>query len=883
MNIAAATIDRLLRRSGLKPEEFGRTALMFLYLLFVLLAYYILKPVSRALFLTRFDASQLPFLYLAMALSGGLLAYHYVRIAVRWSLVAAVNAAIALIALSLLAIWQLLRLDQAWLYYLFNIWVSLFSLVLVSQGWLIASHLFDPRAAKRVYSLLAAGAVLGAALGGSFTALVVRAVGTANLLPVSALFVLLAWACFQRILRLPGVSIGQAPAAEDSPRDFTLGVVANDVSRHRHLQVIIALLFVTYIVDTLVEFQFSSMARASFRGDSLTAFLGGFYGLYLNLVTFFLQVVLTSLVVSRFGVGGTLLVMPAGIGAAMAYMTLSPGIWAAGIARLIEASTRYSFNRTGMELLYMPLPADLRDRTKAFVDIFVDRAARGIGALLLLGLAALGLQNMRAVSLLTLLACAAWTALALYARRQYIDTVRLRLASRRLDLESMRIPYQDQSLVRRLEELARQGEGRQSVYALRLLQEIPSYPLEPLALRLVSGAAPEVRSWLYEAALHRGWTTLLRDARRELDLPPSSALAPAAAYYRALAPDGPAVLDRLLDHPDPAAVEAALRAGAVLPLPRIRTLAASSTPASRSLAALALSSQPAEALLTLPVLAMDPVPAVRRAAAEALRQIGPSAVPPLDSLLADSGAPLPHRRRAARLLGSIPAQEASDALLARLDETDLDVLAAILRALEKQRGASPGLHYAHEPVRRVVSRTARGYLGIRVTLDRLHGLDGGPGTRLLIRTLESRLDRVVQALFSLLGLRYPPGDIQAAFRAVRRGTPAELANAAEFLDNILDHDLKRLVLPLLDEDRPPDQVGRELFGLQLDGPASALLAILQEGDPWLTVLAMAAAAELNLRSLTPAIRAAAGRAGATASLVAAHALARLDSPGEVHS
>lgn len=888
MNFAAATIDRLIRRLGLRRDELGRTALMFLYLLFVLLAYYILKPVSRALFLTRFDASQLPFLYLAMAASGGILAYHYVRIAVRWSLTAAVNAATALIVVTLLAIWQLLRLDQAWLYYVFNIWVSLFSLVLVSQGWLVASHVFDPRSAKRVYSLLAAGAVLGAAIGGSFTALVVRTVGTANLVPASALFVLLAWGCFHQLLRQPGVSLGGARAAGEEPRDFSLRDVSRDVTRHRHLQVIIALLMVTYVVDTLVEYQFSFMARAAYRGDSLTAFLGGFYGLYLNLATFVLQVFLTSLVVNRFGVGGTLLVMPAGIGAAMAAMVVTPGIWAAGIARLIEASTRYSFNRTGMELLYMPLPADLRDRTKAFVDIFVDRMARGLGAILILTLAALGAGSLRAVSFLTLVACAVWTALAIYARRQYIDTVRHRLAARRLDLESMRIPYQDQTLMRRLEELAAHGEGRQSLYALRLLDEVPGYPLEPLAVRLNGGAFPEVRAWLYETALRRGWRSLLAEARRELDLPPTAALAPAAAYYGTLAHDGAPVLTRLLEHPDPAVVEAALRAGESLPpeagvrlpLPRIRALAASDDPAARRLAALALPAYPGEALHSLPGLAMDLVPAVRRAAAAALRSMGARAVPALAAFLDNPSAPLIHRRRAARLLGSIPAQAAGDALLARLDEADLEVASAIMHALEKQRGADPTLQYSHEPIRHQVARAARMYLEVRVTLSCLRGASGGPATGLLLRTLESRLDRIIQRLFALLGLRYPPHDIQAAFRAVRRGTPAELANAAEFLDNILDHDLKRFVLPLLDEDRPPEQIGRELFGLEFHGPVHALRAILDDGDPWLVVCAMSSAAELGLRALVPQILAASVRSAAAAE-VAARALDRLAPEQEI--
>jgi ATP:ADP antiporter, AAA family len=282
MNITAGSMGWLIRRLGLRREELGRTALMFLYLLFVLLAYYILKPVSRALFLTRFDASQLPFLYLAMAVSGGVLAYHYVRIAVRWSLGAAgecgdgdhrhaardLAVAAAGSGLAVLRVQHLGEPVQPGA---------------GEPGVAGGKPCLRRAAAKRVYSLLAAGAVLGAALGGSFTALVVRAVGTANLVPVSALFVLLAYGCYRLLAAAAWRLLGEVRAAEEKPVEFTVGGVARDVGRNRHLQVIIALLMVTYVVDTLVEYQFSSMARAAYQGDRLTAFLGGFYGLYLNL------------------------------------------------------------------------------------------------------------------------------------------------------------------------------------------------------------------------------------------------------------------------------------------------------------------------------------------------------------------------------------------------------------------------------------------------------------------------------------------------------------------------------------------------------------------------------------------------------------------------
>jgi ATP/ADP translocase len=70
----------------IRPGELGRTVPMFFYLLFVLFAYYILKPVSRAMFLNKFEIDKLPWLYILIAVFGGILAYFYSKLAAKTSL-----------------------------------------------------------------------------------------------------------------------------------------------------------------------------------------------------------------------------------------------------------------------------------------------------------------------------------------------------------------------------------------------------------------------------------------------------------------------------------------------------------------------------------------------------------------------------------------------------------------------------------------------------------------------------------------------------------------------------------------------------------------------------------------------------------------------------
>src|ERR1700748_3314676 len=109
-----------------RTGEHLRLWAMFFYLLFVLFAYYIVKPVSRAMFLTKFDIDKLPSLYILIAIFGGILAYFYSRVATKSSLSAAVTWTMGLSTLTLVVMWYLIHLRIPWMVYVLNIWVSIF-------------------------------------------------------------------------------------------------------------------------------------------------------------------------------------------------------------------------------------------------------------------------------------------------------------------------------------------------------------------------------------------------------------------------------------------------------------------------------------------------------------------------------------------------------------------------------------------------------------------------------------------------------------------------------------------------------------------------------------------------------------------------------------
>jgi AAA family ATP:ADP antiporter len=871
-----------------RQGEHLKTICLTLYLMLVLFAYYIIKPVSRAIFLNKFDIDKLPWLYVLIAGVGGVLAYGYTRIAVRSSLRTAVNFATVFSILILVGFWWLIRLNIGWVVYAFNIWVSLFSISLVAQGWLIAANIFTAREAKRLYSILGVGSVIGAAFGGTFTANMVRVIGVNNLILASAGMVVLSYIPFAIMTAKMKVALKTAKAAGEEEK-FSFGEIVAALRRHRHLQVIMAIMVLTFVIDVMVEFQFNVQAKQAYHnGADLTAFLGNFYGFWLNLFTFVFQFFLTAWIVRRFGVGGTLQIMPVSIALASIAALVSPDVLSTAAARLTEASTRYSFNKTGMELLYLPLPLELRNRTKAFIDVFVDRLSRGIGGMILVLTTSVFALAPRYVAAIVMFFAVVWIVLSIVAKREYIATVRKRIELRRLEFDSSRLRVDDPATLKLLRETALSPNPRQAAFALSLLADMDrGRDMAPLH-ELAGHASPEVRSAVFEMARKQGSNEFLDRALEEIRTARSDtpAVRQAVTYALTFAQDAAELAQRLLEHPNAAVSEQAVEAvasnadaaGQVITKEWITAAARDSNPARRRLAAIACRAQTEQGAELLNDLLNDsdaqvvkaafasaaalknreyvPIivrrladPKLRGAAIEALAAYGTKIIGTLADLLDDESVNMSVRRQIPRALRLIPQQRSVNALLANIRHPDLLLRGAVLRALNRLRESAPDLDFGAASISRYVSEEAEYYYRMSAALAafRDHRQPHTPAA-LLVSTLEERLKRSLERMFRLLGLKYPPRQVYAVYLVMNRGAHDDVAAALEFLDNVLDKDLKRIVVPLL-EDGDVQQRARDMYKTDVPDAETAIRELINSGDEWLASCAMATAAQLGLKGL----------------------------------
>ena len=74
---------------------------------------------------------------------------------------------------------------------------------------------------------------------------------------------------------------------------------------------------------------------------------------------------------------------PTAVGVGAAGVLAFPGIWTASALRVVEASCRVTLNKTSLEVLYLPIPPEIKNRTRIFIDSVVDGLSDGLAGLLL--------------------------------------------------------------------------------------------------------------------------------------------------------------------------------------------------------------------------------------------------------------------------------------------------------------------------------------------------------------------------------------------------------------------------------------------------------------------------------------------------------------------
>src|SRR5262245_53025812 len=250
--------------AGERKSEAARLFLMASYLLLIITCYTTTKAVRDSLFVIAVGPSQLPYLYIATALCMLVISAVYPRALRRIGLYASIQLTSLISIGSLILFWWLVAFEGRSSFYALYVWVSIFGAITASQAWSVASHVFDAREARRSFAWIGLGGVVGGIVGGTLARLIAPLAGTEILLPICAALMLVTVGILYGLTFLSDDSHDQEPISKENSSTPSSSAVFRSIKASPYLSMLVGLLVAGVVVEAFVDYEFKSVAAASF-------------------------------------------------------------------------------------------------------------------------------------------------------------------------------------------------------------------------------------------------------------------------------------------------------------------------------------------------------------------------------------------------------------------------------------------------------------------------------------------------------------------------------------------------------------------------------------------------------------------------------------------
>lgn len=890
---------------------------MFIIIFLFMSCLLTVKPIRNSLFLVKFGVEKLPYVFVLVALFSAVVASLYSRYSKKVRLNYLILTTILISIACLLVFWLFFHFGyrQDWILYAFYIWVAIFGVIVSAQFWLLANHVFNAREARRLFGFIGAGAISGGIFGGYLTNYLAPRLKTDNLIFLCIGFLIVSFILVRIVWERSGRYgynerfYRQRWKSQSDSTDNPLKLILNS----RHLIYIASITGVSVVVANLVDYQFSAVAsRIISDTDRLTAFFG-LWGSILSFASLVIQLFLTGRILKYFGVTASLFFLPIALFVGAVAILVNPALWTAILIKVSDGSLKHSINKVGTELLALPVALEIKTKAKAFIDIFIKNFAKGLsGVLLIAFIAGLGF-SIQHISLIIIGLIAFWTFLIIRVKREYVNSFRLAIEKRTINIEQQSLNLQDASVFKNFLNVLDGKSERQILYILNLLEDVENEDMVPYLKKLISHPSNEIKSLVLSMARRYGELDLTNDARNLVHIRDKALQTEVIHYLSMRSEDEASTLKAYLNHDD-----YRVRCAAVMCVARewkvdknlkkeidlkalldgmFETLSQKNCDKERehfikiNIATVVGESNNPEIYPHLHILLNDEswevlqaaitsagqiqaeefVPTlfihlttkhVRKYARQALARYGEDIIDRLAEHLENSAEDKKIRLAIPKVLALVGSQKSVNLCIKNLDQKDLLLRYEIIKVLNKLRAKFPQLKFDLRLIHtRIMDETEKYYRLFTLLQSQKESLSADRvsksqddnssrairARRLLITAMEEKLDKNLERIFRLLGLKYPPKDMYDAYLGVKSNRSDLRANSVEFLDNILELKLKKILIPIIESTPPEVLLGKtnELFGFDIPTESEGIDFILQSDDNWLKICTLHLIAELK--------------------------------------
>ena len=403
-------MNRLASLLSIKPNEGRMSSLLIGIMLSTAFGAALGGTGIEALFFARFGVDYLPYMYIGLGITSMITSFIVTAALGRIPKRLVYTAIPILIALILVGARLALLSNARWLYP--SLWLgkevlnSLISLMI----WGVAGVVCDTRQAKRLFPLFNASFILGQVIGGFATGLLVRVIGTENLLIVWAISLIFSF-LFSRAV-LAHAQLDAAPQRRS--RHLRQPTLSQEMQRGfqyvRTSPLLISISLSTIFFSILyfsIALPFSRAVTAQFPDENtLATFLGVFNGLT-TAGAFLTSLFLANRLFARFGIMACLFAFPLIYAFGFGALIFAPLFSIIIVFRFIQMLSLSGMADPAWQTMFNVVPNEKRDQVRAFVGGVPEQAGVFIaGGILVIGEQALAPGQLYIVGFLAAMLCA---------------------------------------------------------------------------------------------------------------------------------------------------------------------------------------------------------------------------------------------------------------------------------------------------------------------------------------------------------------------------------------------------------------------------------------------------------------------------------------------
>ena len=256
----------------------------------------------------------------------------------------------------------------------FFLWITVFNLFAVAVFWSFMADVYDNVEARRYYGYIGAAGTVGAFLGPILTRTLVERAGIANLMLISAGFLLVCLLC---IFKLRPHAVQQEAQRNLASGEVPMGgqVLAGLklIAREPLLRWMAMLCVFGVGVGTLLYNEQAAIVRQFYPDPERATAYYSTIDLAVNTLTLLVQVVVTRWLLSRHGIGPALVLPAIAILVGYCLLAASPLPLLVATVQVMTRASEFSLSKPARETIYTRVGREWRYKAGAAIDTVVYR------------------------------------------------------------------------------------------------------------------------------------------------------------------------------------------------------------------------------------------------------------------------------------------------------------------------------------------------------------------------------------------------------------------------------------------------------------------------------------------------------------------------------